>query len=208
MPKPKYDQAFWEALWAKTLREHPDKVAHRQPSSLLLSEVAQLPPGRALDAGCGHGVESLWLASQGWNVTSVDFSAAALAFARSTSVNAGSALAARTEWVKGDLAEWTPAQQSYDLVLCLYVHAPLSAETLVRQLSAAVKPAGTFLLAGHQPVDPATGEETAAAGQVQVSVEAALSVLAGPQWRVDIAEERKRTAGGGVDAVVKAVRLQ
>ena len=34
-------------------------------------------------------------------------------------------------------------------------------------------------MAGHQPVDPATGEPTAAAGQRQVSVEAARAALEG-----------------------------
>ena len=44
-----YDRAYWEKLWAKTLREHPDKVAQRQPNAHLLAEVESLPPGRALD---------------------------------------------------------------------------------------------------------------------------------------------------------------
>jgi 2-polyprenyl-3-methyl-5-hydroxy-6-metoxy-1,4-benzoquinol methylase len=55
MTKPKFDQAFWEQLWSKTLREHADKLAHRPPNAHLMAEVANLPPGRALDAGCGHG---------------------------------------------------------------------------------------------------------------------------------------------------------
>lgn len=43
-----------------------------------MAKVADLPPGRALDAACGHGVDMLWLAAHGWHVTAVDFSAAAL----------------------------------------------------------------------------------------------------------------------------------
>jgi hypothetical protein len=79
-----YDRAHWEQLWAKTLREHPDKVAQRPPNAHFIAEVCGLRSGRALDAGCGHGAETLWLAAHGWEVTAVDCSASALAHARST----------------------------------------------------------------------------------------------------------------------------
>ncbi len=44
----------------------------------LVAEAADLPPGRALDVGCGEGGDSVWLAQQGWRVTGVDFADAAL----------------------------------------------------------------------------------------------------------------------------------
>lgn len=37
-----------------------------------------LAPGRAVDLGCGSGADSLYLASQGFDVTGVDFSAVAI----------------------------------------------------------------------------------------------------------------------------------
>jgi 2-polyprenyl-3-methyl-5-hydroxy-6-metoxy-1,4-benzoquinol methylase len=73
MTKPKFDQEFWEQLWSKTLREQADKLARRPPNAHLMAEVANLPPGRALDAGCGHGADTLWLAAHGWRVTGLDF---------------------------------------------------------------------------------------------------------------------------------------
>ena len=33
-----------------------------------------LPPGTALDVGCGEGADAIWLAERGWRVTAVDFS--------------------------------------------------------------------------------------------------------------------------------------
>jgi hypothetical protein len=48
-----FDQDFWEQLWSKTLREHPDKLALPPPNSHLGAKPADLPPGRALDAGHG-----------------------------------------------------------------------------------------------------------------------------------------------------------
>src|SRR5262245_34676870 len=122
MNKPKFDQDFWEQLWSKTLREHADKVASRPPNAHLTSELAALSPGRALDAGCGHGADTLWLAVHGWRVTAVDFSAAALAHGRSMAEAAGAEVAKRIDWIEGDLATWTPEPGSSDLVVCLYVH--------------------------------------------------------------------------------------
>ena len=207
MTPPKFDQEFWEQLWSKTLRESADKVARRPPNAQLMAEAAELTPGRALDAGCGHGAETLWLAAQGWRVTAVDFSAAALARGRSMAEAAGSDIAERIEWVEGDLATWTAEAGRYDLVVCLYVHVAGSVEEMVRRMASGVAPGGTLLLVGHRPIDPSTGAPTAAASQVQVSVEAAVAALDAGVWELVVAEERPRAvAGTGVDAVIRARR--
>jgi SAM-dependent methyltransferase len=201
-----FDRDSWERRWAQALREHADVVARRPPNAHLLGEAGDLRPGLALDAGCGHGAETLWLAAHGWRVTAVDFAATALEHARSSAEAVGADVAERIDWVQGDLATWTPPQGRYDLVTCLYVHG--SVGEMVRRLAAGVAPGGTLLLVGHRPVDPATGKATAAAGQTQVSVDAAVAVLDPREWEILIAEDRPRvTAGTGVDAVVRARRL-
>jgi 2-polyprenyl-3-methyl-5-hydroxy-6-metoxy-1,4-benzoquinol methylase len=190
------------------LREHPDKAAHRPPNPQLIAEVGDLRPGRALDAGCGHGVDTLWLAAQGWQVTAVDFSASALAHGRSTAEALGADIAERIAWVEGDLATWNAVPAHYDLVLCLYVHVAGSMGEMVRRMASGVAPGGTLFMVGHRPVDPATGAATRAAGQVQVSVEAATAALDPRSWQLVVAEERPRAAAGsGVDAVIRARRL-
>jgi SAM-dependent methyltransferase len=172
-----------------------------------VAELAGLPPGRALDAGCGHGAETLWLAAHGWQVTAVDFSAAALAQGRRMAEAAGPEIAARVDWVEGDLATWAVPPARHDLVASLYVHSAGPVEEMVRRLAEGVAPGGTLFLVGHRPVDPATGKPTAAANQVQVSVEAAVSALPATSWEILVAEERPRAvAGSGVDAVVRARR--
>jgi SAM-dependent methyltransferase len=203
-----YDRAYWEQLWAKTLREHPDKVARRPPNAHLVAEVAGLRPGRVLDAGCGHGAETLWLAAHGWEVTAVDFSASALAHARATAEALGQEIAARITWVEGDLATWVPPHHHFDLVVCLYVHIAGTVDEMVQRLASGVAPGGTLVMVGHRPVDPATGKPTAAASQVQVSVEGARAAFDPRAWEIGVAEERPRTvAGTGVDAVILARRV-
>jgi len=204
---PTFDRRFWEDRWAQALHDHADQVARRPPNEHLVAEIANLRPGVALDAGCGHGSEALWLAARGWHVTAVDFSSTALAFARSTAEEIGTEFAARIDWVEGDLATWTPQLDHYDLVLSLYVHVTGSVEAMVQRLAAAVAPGGTLFMVGHRPFDPATGAETAAAGQVQVSVEAAIAALDPNQWTFEMADDRPRSVTGtGVDAVIRAQR--
>ncbi len=208
MNTPSYDRDFWERLWSQTLRERGGDVARRPPNAHLIAEVSGLRPGLALDAGCGHGSDTLWLAARGWQVTAVDFSAAALAHARSTADAAGGEVAGRVDWVEADLASWTPQPGRYDLVASLYVHVAGSVEEMVRRMGAGVAPSGTLLLVGHRPVDPATGAATPAAGQVQVSVDTAIAALGRDRWDLDVAEDRLRApAGAGVDTVIRARRL-
>lgn len=200
------DRDSWERRWEQALREQPDVVASRPPNGHFVVEVSGLPPGRALDAGCGHGAEAIWLAAAGWQVTAVDFAASALAAARARAAAAGADVAGRISWLQGDLGSWRPPARQLDLVSCLYVHVPHSVPELVSRLGEGLAPGGTLLLVGHLPVDPATGVPTAAAGQVQVTVPEAVAALDPEVWQVVVAEERRRAAGSGVDAVVRAVR--
>ena len=60
---------------------------HRQarlepPLPLLVRTASRLAPGRALDLACGTGRHALWLAGQGWSVTAVDGSRAAIEILR------------------------------------------------------------------------------------------------------------------------------
>lgn len=207
MANPKFDQEFWEQLWSKTLHEQADKVLRRPPNAHLTREVADLSPARALDAGCGHGADTLWLAARGWFVTAVDFSVAALAHGRSMADTAGADVAARIDWVESDLTTWTVEACRYDLVVCLYVHIADSVEAFVARMARGVAPGGTLFLVGHRPIDPSTGAPTAAVHQLQVSVEAAVATLDPDLWQLMVAEERPRAASNtGVDAVIRARR--
>ena len=148
-----------------------------------------VPDARSI-AGCGHGSDTLWLAGRGWQVTAVDFATPALAYARSTAEGMGPDVVERIDRVEADLATWTPPRDEYDLVVCLYVHVAGSVEEMVRRTATGSLAAGPCSWSAIAPIDPATGAATAAAGQVQVSVEAALAAL----------------AGTGVDAVIRARR--
>ena len=147
-----FDRNSWERRWAQALRESPEKLANRLPNAHLLAEVRDLRPGLALDAGCGHWSEAIWLATSGWRVTAVDFSATALDYGRSTAHAVGADVAERIEWMEGDLGSWT--HHPFDLVSCLYVHVAGSVVEMVSRLGTGVALGGTLLLVGHRPTDP------------------------------------------------------
>ncbi len=204
---PDLGRRSWDERWEQALREHGEAVARMPPNAYLTETAGPLAPGRAVDAGCGHGAETLWLAGHGWQVTAVDFSATVLDHCRSTAATVGTDIAERIEWVEADLGVWAPQPQAYDLVSSLYVHVAGSVEEMVARLASGVAPGGTLLLAGHLPIDPTTGAETPAAGQVQVTVEAAVAALDPERWTILVAEERPRAASGsGFDAVICARR--
>lgn len=199
-----FDRDSWERRWSAALAAHPD-LATKPPNAQFVAAIGELPSGTALDAGCGHGAEAIWLATSGWRVTAVDFSATALDHARTTAISLGAEVTSRIDWIEGDLATWAPPARQFDLVSSLYMHIAGSVEGTVRRLASGVAPGGTLLLVGHQPVDPDTGGLTPAAGQTQVNVAAAIAALDSPEWTILVAEERRRAqAGTGVDAVIRA----
>lgn len=55
----------------------------------LIEGSSPIPPGRAIDLGCGTGTDTVYLSRQGWEVTGVDMVPKALARARRRAMAAG-----------------------------------------------------------------------------------------------------------------------
>ncbi|UVS79061.1 bifunctional 2-polyprenyl-6-hydroxyphenol methylase/3-demethylubiquinol 3-O-methyltransferase UbiG [Actinokineospora sp. UTMC 2448] len=188
-----FDQAYWEERYRAGGH-------HRQvPSPQLVAEVADLPPGTALEAGCGEGANAIWLAGRGWRVTAVDISATALERAREDGADVP------VDWVHADLTDWTPPAEHFDLVSAHYVHPTGPPGALFAKLASAVSPGGTLLVVGHDPADHHSVPE---AHSTTADVIAALEP---DRWDVVVAESRTRVAtdphGRGVelhDAVLRA----
>lgn len=116
------------------------------PNRFLVAEAAGLAPARALDLACGEGRNAIWLAELGWQVTAVDFSEVAIAKARERAARDG----ADVDFICGDLLDYEPEPEAYDLVLVLYLQLPAGERRLVLSRAAsALASGGTFLLVGH-----------------------------------------------------------
>ncbi len=164
-----------------------------RPNGQLVREVADLPPGTALDAGAGEGGDALWLASRGWRVTAVDFSPVAIG--RGAAKAAELLLSDRIAWQHEDLEVWAPPASSFDLVTAHYLHSAWTdRDAMFRRLAAAVAPGGTLLVVGHQHGEQWGHGHAHEAGALYTAQEVA-AVLAPEQWRDVVTETRDRDPG-------------
>jgi 2-polyprenyl-3-methyl-5-hydroxy-6-metoxy-1,4-benzoquinol methylase len=130
----------WDARYA----ERP-LVWSAEPNRFVEREVAALPPGRALDLGCGEGRNALWLATLGWTVRGIDFSSVAIERGRQRAAEAGLDVDLRVRDVL-DLED----NAAFDLVLLSYLQlVPPERSVVLRAAARALAPGGTFLLVAH-----------------------------------------------------------
>ena len=83
----------WDERYRSGERRSEDLDA--APTPLLVESAGKLSPGKALDLACGSGRNALWLAKQGWSVTAVDGSPAAIEILRSRASESGVSVNAR-----------------------------------------------------------------------------------------------------------------
>ncbi len=187
-----FDEEYWEERYRSA---HHHGLWSGRPNPNLLAEVADLPPGTALDAGCGEGADALWLAARGWRVTAVDIASTALERAAAHAAAADPAAAARVEWRHADLTGWQPPAGAYDLVSTQYTHLPPAEQHgLVGRLAAAVAPGGSLLVVGHHPSDLETLVGRPALPELFYTPDELAGDLDPERWTVLTAEARPRTA--------------
>ncbi len=123
-----------------------DLVWTSTPNQFLVSEVSDLPAGRAVDLACGEGRNAVWLAELGWTVAGVDFSPVGLAkadrLARSRQVGVW--------WIESSVEAWTSPPDGFDLVVVFYLQLPQPERSVALTVAAtAVAPGGCLLVVAH-----------------------------------------------------------
>jgi cyclopropane fatty-acyl-phospholipid synthase-like methyltransferase len=111
-----------------------------------------LPPGKALDLGCGTGTNSIYLAQHGWDVSGVDFTARALERASQKAARAG----VQVKFYRGDVTRLgkLPLRGPFDLLFdlgCFHGLAPQGRAAYVQGVAALSKPGTLFLLYAFVP---------------------------------------------------------
>ena len=180
------------------------------PNQFVAAELADLPPGRALDLAAGEGRNSVWLAERGWSVTAVDFSRVGLEKGRRLSAARGLG-DSQVEWVVADLTEYTPAREAYDLVLIAYLQVgPFLRAAVLARAAAALAPGGTVFVVGHDLTNLTEGVGGPQDPEVLYTPEAVRAEL--PGLRILRAERVRRSVARedgpatAVDTLVHAVR--
>lgn len=195
--------ADWDQRYAGS-----ERMWSGRPNGALVAEVAALPPGRAVDVGCGEGADAVWLARQGWQVTALDVSRVALERAERHARQAG----VHVRWVHSGLVPAQLAAGAFDLVSVQYPalrRTPGHDAELA--LLAGVAPGGTLLVVHHADVD---AEQAKAHGfdPADYVSPADIAALLGAGWYVEVDEKRPRdlTEGAGAhhthDLVLRARR--
>jgi len=139
------DAGDWDSRYASV-----EQVWSLTPNQFVAAELADLPPGRAVDLACGEGRNAIWLAERGWQVTALDFSQVA--------VDRGRRIAGplTVDWRVEDAL--TAELPQADLVVLAYLQLPEDERrTAVLRGFAALEPGGTFFLVAHDSTNLTQG---------------------------------------------------
>ncbi len=176
-----------------------------EPNVFVAELTEDLPPGRALDLGCGQGRNAIWLARRGHEVTGIDLSPVAIDQARRLAADAG----VEVTFEAADLTTWDPGDRTWDLIVLSYLQLPADARRTVHQTAVkALAPGGRIVVVAHHldnlergiggPPDPAVlcTEDDVVADLVGLEIERAEPV------RRHVA--KGDVAGDAIDLVVVA----
>jgi SAM-dependent methyltransferase len=184
--------------WDERYRERGPEPG--PPEQALVAALSPLRPGRAVDLGCGTGRHTLWLATRGWCVTAVDFSAVGVERGRAAAERRGLSV----DWVVADVRHWgPPSPLPVDLVLAARIRLPVP---VLQAASGWLGPGGRLVVLGHavEPGrEPLDGPRDPALRHTEESLRAAAAGLA--VERLDRVE-RPTPAGLAVDLLLVAQR--
>ncbi len=120
------------------------------PELVELIEHKHLPPGRALDLGCGTGTNALYLAAHGFEVIGVDYVPRAIEVARRKAQQQN----ARVEFRTADVLNPGAFAAPFDLILdigCFHSLAPQARAQYADNLRCWTRPGSRFMLYAFFP---------------------------------------------------------
>ena len=136
----------------------PDYVFGTEPNYFLKSCKALLPKsGKVLAVADGEGRNGVWLAEQGLDVLSIDFSPAAQAKARALAAQRGVTM----NILEADVHNWAYPEAEFDVVVEIFTQFSTPAERPKKWagMRKALKPGGLLIVEGYTPkqIDYGTG---------------------------------------------------
>lgn len=143
------NQELYESLTRFTERYTNGQVPwdDELPPPEVQTLVATLPPGRALDLGCGYGRTAIYLARHGWQVDGVDFVPQAIAEANSRAAAAG--VTQQIQFHVGSVADLHFVDGPYDLAIdigCMHALGEALQQSYRDDLLRLLRPGARYLL--------------------------------------------------------------
>jgi ubiquinone/menaquinone biosynthesis C-methylase UbiE len=147
------DYIRWETRFAK-----PDYEFGKAPNDFLARCKPLLPTsGTALAVADGEGRNGVWLAEQGLDVTSVDFSPSAQKKARALAAERGVSMT----FIEADMHTWPYPESAFDVVAEIFTQVSTPAGRALKWagMRRALKPGGLIVIEGYSPkqLDYGTG---------------------------------------------------
>jgi SAM-dependent methyltransferase len=131
------DAIDWDERYRAT-----DRLWSAEPNVFVADRLGGMRPGRGLDLASGEGRNAIWLAGEGWDMTAVDFSEAA--------IERGRRISDEVRWVVADVRDWEPGDE-YDLIVVAYLQLSIDElEPLVRRAVTWLAPGGELFMVGHE----------------------------------------------------------
>ncbi len=121
-----------------------------EPNAFLASERGRLKPGqRALAIADGEGRNGVFLAEQGLDVLSIDFSPIALQKASALAAARGVTLATEA----ADMETWEFVPERFDVVVAIFIQfaGPALRDRIFAGIRRTLAPGGLLLLQGYHP---------------------------------------------------------
>lgn len=115
--------------------------------------IAQYPPGKALDLGCGTGTNAIALAKKQWRVTGIDFAPNAIRSAQRKARNAG----VEVDFRVGDVTRLNRIRGPFNLILDIGCYHNLTKKGMLAyrdNLNHLLGPQGIFLIYVFFSVSP------------------------------------------------------
>ena len=182
------DAREWDERYAAS-----ELVWSATPNQFVAAELADLPPGRALDLAAGEGRNALWLADRGWDVTAVDFSLVGLDKGRALLERQPGGRDLHVDWVHADVLSYEPGPVPYDLALVAYLQLVADERrTAVRRAFGALREGGTFFLVAHDATNLTEGTGGPTDPVVLYTAEEVLADLDGERFEVEVADRVPR----------------
>lgn len=155
----------------------------------LIAFLESVPPGKALDVGCGTGTNLVTMASYGWQVVGVDLAWLSVIKARAKLRVAGVDVQV---WYR-DVTARLELDRSFDLVLdigCYHSLGFQKRDVYRKKLNRWLNPGGTYLLYAHRQTEP---DDSHGITEEDLDIFSQFLKL---QWRQDSDEQRPDGGGG------------
>ena len=126
----------------------------KQPNDFLVESINKIPRGKVLCLADGEGRNSVYLAEQGYQVTSVDASAAGMQKADQLARERG----VEIKTIVADLADFEIRAEAWDGVVSIFCHLPPQLRQVVhKKVVSGLKPGGVLILEAYTPRQLALG---------------------------------------------------